>query len=63
LDAQKNTRWLKGSLDLVSDYERFHDELDKVWRQCVRVLVPGGRLICVVGDVCLSREGSMVVIW
>lgn len=40
----------------VVDYERFHDELDKVWAHCYRSLVPGGRLICVVGDVCLSRR-------
>lgn len=43
-------------LGAVEDYERFHDELDKVWRHCFRALVPGGRLICVVGDVCLSRR-------
>lgn len=43
-------------LGLVADYEGFHDELDKVWRHCLRVLVPGGRLVCVVGDVCLSRR-------
>ncbi|HTW22244.1 MAG TPA: site-specific DNA-methyltransferase [Candidatus Baltobacteraceae bacterium] len=46
----------ENQLGLVSDYERFHDELDKVWRHCFRVLVPGGRLVCVVGDVCLSRK-------
>lgn len=40
----------------IADYERFHDELDKVWRHCYRVLVPGGRLVCVVGDVCLARR-------
>ncbi len=40
----------------VEDYEQFLAELDKVWRHCFRVLVPGGRLICVVGDVCLSRR-------
>jgi site-specific DNA-methyltransferase (adenine-specific) len=40
----------------IADYERFHDELDKVWRHCYRALVPGGRLVCVVGDVCLSRK-------
>ncbi len=33
-----------GQLGLIEDYERFHDELDKVWRHCLRVLVPGGRL-------------------
>jgi DNA modification methylase len=46
----------KNQLGLVSDYERFHDELEKVWRHAYRVLVPGGRLVCVVGDVCLSRK-------
>lgn len=40
----------------IADYEAFHDELDKVWRHCYRVLVPGGRLVCVVGDVCLARR-------
>lgn len=46
----------KGQLGLIADYERFHDELFKVWEHCYRVLVPGGRLVCVVGDVCLSRR-------
>ncbi len=40
----------------VSDYDHFHDQLDKVWTHCFRVLVPGGRIVCVVGDVCLSRR-------
>lgn len=46
----------QGQLGSLHDYEKFHDELDKVWHHCFRVLVPGGRLICVVGDVCLSRR-------
>ena len=45
-----------GQLGMVSDYERFLDELDKVWSHCFRSLVPGGRLVCVVGDVCLPRR-------
>ena len=40
----------------VNDYEFFLDELEKVWREVFRVLVPGGRLVCVVGDVCVSRR-------
>ena len=40
----------------VEDYEGFHDQLDHVWAHCFRALVPGGRLVCVVGDVCLSRR-------
>lgn len=40
----------------MPDYDAFLDELDKVWEQCVRVLIPGGRICCVVGDVCVSRR-------
>lgn len=40
----------------IEEYETFLDELDKVWRQCARVLVPGGRICCVVGDVCVPRK-------
>jgi DNA modification methylase len=46
----------QGQLGLVEDYEQFHDELDKVWKHCYRVLVPGGRIACVVGDVCIARR-------
>ncbi|TVQ33488.1 MAG: site-specific DNA-methyltransferase [Phycisphaeraceae bacterium] len=42
-----------GDLD---DYEAFLDQLDTVWEHCFRALVPGGRLICVVGDVCIARR-------
>ncbi|HXH83636.1 MAG TPA: site-specific DNA-methyltransferase [Candidatus Tectomicrobia bacterium] len=45
-----------GQLGAISDYERFLDELDHVWRECARVLVPGGRICCVVGDVCIPRR-------
>jgi len=40
----------------IDDYEEFLEELDKVWSYCFRALVPGGRLVCVVGDVCRSRR-------
>jgi modification methylase len=40
----------------MADYETFLTEIEKVWKECFRVLVPGGRLVCVVGDVCLSRR-------
>lgn len=46
----------EGQLGHVEDYERFLLELSKVWAEAYRVLVPGGRLVCVVGDVCLSRR-------
>jgi site-specific DNA-methyltransferase (adenine-specific) len=42
----------------VEAYEAFLDELDRCWRECARVLVPGGRICCVVGDVCLSRRAA-----
>ncbi|MBI3326707.1 MAG: site-specific DNA-methyltransferase [Nitrospinae bacterium] len=45
-----------GQLGAVADYETFMDELDKVWSHCHRILVPGGRVVCVVGDVCLARR-------
>ena len=45
-----------GQMGYIADYETFLSELDKVWSACFRALVPGGRLICVVGDVCLSRR-------
>jgi site-specific DNA-methyltransferase (adenine-specific) len=38
------------------DYEHFLAELDKVWRECKRVLTGGGRICCVVGDVCIPRK-------
>ena len=52
----KQYRVTAGQLGYVDDYEQFLAELDRVWKHCHRVLVPGGRLICVVGDVCLSRR-------
>ena len=52
-------------LGSVADYDTFLSDLDEVWEQCYRALVPGGRLVCVVGDVCLSRrknEGRHTVV-
>jgi len=40
----------------IQDYEEFLAQLTQVWKHVYRVLVPGGRLVCVVGDVCLSRR-------
>ena len=45
-----------GQMGHIDDYETFLGELDKAWAECARVLVPGGRICCVVGDVCLSRR-------
>ena len=52
----KEYRDSEGQLGHVADYETFLDHLDEVWKRCFQALVPGGRLICVVGDVCLSRR-------
>src|SRR6266481_4307888 len=52
----KEYRDSQGQMGRIEAYDEFLDELDKVWRHCFRALVPGGRLICVVGDVCLSRR-------
>lgn len=54
-----------GQMGFIADYETFLKELDRVWTSCYDALVPGGRLICVVGDVCLSRRkngGEHVVV-
>lgn len=40
----------------IQDYEEFLYELEKVWQHVYRILAPGGRLVCVVGDVCVSRR-------
>ncbi len=52
----KEYRASHGQMGHIADYEQFLAELDKVWAHCHRALVPGGRLVCVVGDVCLSRR-------
>ena len=52
----KEYRDTAGQLGHVAAYDEFLQELDRVWHHCFQALVPGGRLICVVGDVCLSRR-------
>jgi DNA modification methylase len=52
----KEYRDSESQLGHIEDYDQFLGELDRVWEQCFHALVPGGRLICVVGDVCLSRK-------
>jgi DNA modification methylase len=46
----------EAQLGAVDGYDQFLYELDRVWRQVFRLLVPGGRLVVVVGDVCLPRR-------
>lgn len=52
----KEYRDTAGQMGHIEEYNEFLAELDKVWKSCYDALVPGGRLICVVGDVCLSRR-------
>lgn len=52
----KDYRSGERQLGAIADYPTFLDELDHVWAECLRVLVPGGRVCCVVGDVCLPRK-------
>jgi len=52
----KEYRNSDGQLGHIAGYGEFLEELEKVWRSCWEALVPGGRLIVVVGDVCLSRR-------
>ena len=51
-------------LGAMGDYDSFLDAIDIVWEGVRRSLVPGGRLVIVVGDVCLSRRkhGRHVVV-
>ncbi|HKE44831.1 MAG TPA: site-specific DNA-methyltransferase [Steroidobacteraceae bacterium] len=46
----------EGQMGYIDDYEMFLKQLDRVWSRCFKALVSGGRLVCVVGDVCLSRR-------
>jgi DNA modification methylase len=52
----KSYNSMEGQMGDIDDYNQFIHELNLVWEQCYQLLVPGGRLICIVGDVCLSRR-------
>ena len=43
-------------LGRISEYDEFLNELDKIWRECTRILVPGGRVCCVIGDILIPRR-------
>lgn len=46
----------ESQLGHIDDYQNFLDQLDKVWKECYKKLVIGGRMVVVVGDVLLSRR-------
>jgi len=52
----KEYRDTPGQLGHVESYDQFLADIDRVWENCYEALVTGGRLIVVVGDVCLSRR-------
>ncbi|MBM4353578.1 MAG: site-specific DNA-methyltransferase [Deltaproteobacteria bacterium] len=52
----KRYRDSNGQMGHIEGYDEFLHELDRIWQRCFDALVPGGRVICVVGDVCLSRR-------
>lgn len=45
-----------GQIGRLADYDAFLAALRQVWTRCYNALEPGGRLVCIVGDVCLSRR-------
>lgn len=45
-----------GQLGYVEDYDEFNQSLADVWEHCYRLLIPGGRMVINVGDVCLPRR-------
>jgi site-specific DNA-methyltransferase (adenine-specific) len=45
-------------LGRIADYDAFLSELDRVLCECARVLVPGGRVCCVIGDILIPRRAD-----
>jgi len=43
-------------LGRIGEYDQFLEELDRVWSEALRVLVPGGRVCCVIGDILVPRK-------
>lgn len=46
----------KDQMGEIKDYDEFVSQLAAVFKECHRVLAPGGRMVIVVGDVCVSRK-------
>ena len=49
-------RSLSTQFGRIPDYDHFLAELDHAWMECKRVLVPGGRICCVIGDILIPRK-------
>jgi len=46
----------EGQLGEIDEYQRFCDELRKIWEACYDILIPGGRMCVVTGDILQSRR-------
>jgi site-specific DNA-methyltransferase (adenine-specific) len=57
-DLKQYAAEVDGQLGEIHDYEYFLEQLDQVWRECQRILVPGGRICCVVGAVTIARRAG-----
>jgi site-specific DNA-methyltransferase (adenine-specific) len=55
-DLKKYPDHSSAQLGNLHDKQQFFGELRKVWKRCFDLLVPGGRMCVVVGDVCRSRR-------
>ncbi len=42
----------------ATEFEEMHRELDRVWAECARALVPGGLLAVNIGDALRSQDGE-----
>lgn len=47
-----------GQLGNVASYDKFLEHMEEVLAENMRMLVPGGRVAYVVGDVCISRKAG-----
>jgi site-specific DNA-methyltransferase (adenine-specific) len=47
-----------GQLGNISSYDRFLDEMEAALAESMRILVSGGRVAYVVGDICVSRKAG-----
>ena len=56
LKDYENSTGGEDQLGDIDDYEHFNNQVDQVWRQAYEKLVPGGRMVVVVGDVLRSRS-------
>lgn len=49
---------VEGQITSLTGYNRYLNELHETWEQCFRVLIPGGRLIVIIGDTVIKSGTS-----